>query len=192
MQLQKERDLTFIHPFDDPLVIAGQGTIGLEILEDWPAVNTVVVPMSGGGLIAGIGLALKSASRAIRVVGVTMERGAAMYESLKAGKLVNVVEEDTLADALAGGLGSANGYSLGMCQQYVDEAVLVSEEEIAGAMAFALAQEHLVVEGGAAVGLAALLHHIVEFDDNDNVAFVVSGSNVDFDVLMEVVRKYGR
>ena len=185
--LQQERDLTMVHPFDDPSIIAGQGTIGVELLEDLPEIDTVIVPLSGGGLLSGIALALKSADTAIHVVGVTMDRGPAMVESLRAGKIVEVVEEPTLADALMGGLGSANEYTLKMIQKYVDETVLVSEEEIAAAMVFAFRKHRLVVEGGGAVGIAALLSEKVE-RFGQNIVVVISGGNVDIPALMKITQ----
>jgi threonine dehydratase len=186
-QLRHERGLTMVHPFDDPMVIAGQGTIGLELLEGLPQLDTVVVPLSGGGLLAGIALAVKSANPSIRTIGVSMERGAAMVDSLKAGKIVDIVEEPTLADALAGGLNPDNTYTFKMIQQYVDDTVLVSEEEIAAAMAFTFKQHHLVVEGGGAVGIAAILHSKVE-RLGKQVVVVVSGGNVDTSLLMQITQ----
>ncbi|MFQ5948736.1 MAG: threonine/serine dehydratase, partial [Acidimicrobiia bacterium] len=186
-RLQREQGSVLVHPYDDPWVIAGQGTIGLELLDEVPDVDTVLVPLSGGGLISGIALALKSASPSIRVVGVTMEGGAAMHRSLQAGKVVDVVEEDTLADALAGGLGSPNRYTFNMCRRYVDGTVLVSEDEIAEAMVFCLEEHHLVVEGGGAVGVAALLHRKVQ--PGENTVVVISGGNVDPSLLMRVVKE---
>ena len=188
--LQQERGLTMVHPFDDPLVIAGQGTIGIEILEDFPAIDTVVVPLSGGGLISGIGLALKTARRGTRVIGVTMDRGPAMVESLKAGEIVEVIEEPTLADALAGGIGHDNHYTFQMVQALVDETVLVSEHEIAAAMAYALEKHNLVLEGAGAVGLSALLHGKVDVTGNQ-VAVVLSGGNVDVNALVRIVSDAG-
>ncbi len=188
LRLQKERGLVMIHPFDDPLVIAGQGTIGLELLEELPEVDTVLVPLSGGGLMGGIALALKHAHTGIRTIGVSMERGPAMVESLRAGKVVDVVEQPTIADALAGGLGD-NRYTFGLIQKYVDDTVLVSEQEIADGMAFALVEHHLVVEGGGAVGIAALLQNRVERLGR-NVVIVVSGSNVELALLLEIANLY--
>jgi threonine dehydratase len=178
MQLVDERGLMMVPGFDDPLVIAGQGTIGLELLEDFPEIDTAVVPLSGGGLICGIAVALKSANAAIRVVGVSMDRAPVMYHSLKAGKPIDMPEEPTLADALMGNIGLDNRYTFRMVQQYVDDVVLVSEEEIAEAMAFALREHGLVIEGGAAVGIAALRRRRVPRLGR-NVAVVVTGSNVD-------------
>jgi len=189
VSLKEERGLTMIHPFDDPFVIAGQGTIGLELLEDFPGIDTVLVPLSGGGLMGGIAFVLKSADPTLRTIGITMERAPAMVESLRAGKVVDVVEEPTLADALAGGLGAENLYTFDMIREYVDDTVLVSEEEIAAAMAFALEEYHLVVEGGAAVGIAALLADKVR-ELGKNVAVVISGSNVDIPILLEAAKNH--
>ncbi len=187
--LAEERGLTMVHPFDDPLVIAGQGTIGLELLQDLPEVDTVLVPLSGGGLIAGIALALKSANPAIRVIGVSMEHAPVMAQSLAAGKPVQLAEEPTLADSLQGGIGLDNQYTFQMVHEYVDEIVLVSEEAIAAAMAFALEVEHLVLEGAGAVGIAALQSEKVS-QIGQNVALVVSGGNVDMGQLLRVIRPY--
>ena len=189
LRLQKERGLTMVDPFDDPFVIAGQGTIGLEILEDLPDLGAVVVPLSGGGLISGIALAIKSADRAIPVVGVSMDRAPVMVHSLEAGRPIEMVEEETLADALVGGIGLNNRYTFRMVQEYVDDTVLVSEEEIAAAMAFALEEHHLVVEGGGAVGIAALLGQKVE-GLHGSTAIVISGGNVGIPALLETVDGY--
>ena len=187
-RLVEKEGLEMIHPYDDPVVIAGQGTIGLELLEEFPDLDTVVVPLSGGGLLGGIAFALKSAEPKIHVVGVMMERGPAMVESLRAGRLVEIVAEPTLADALAGGI-IPNTYTFELLQKTVDETVLVSEQEIAAAMAFALERHHLVVEGSGAVGIAALragkIQHLGE-----HVAVVISGANVDMPLLLRVVQDH--
>ena len=149
--------------------------------------DTVVVPLSGGGLLAGIALTLKSANPSIRTIGVSMERGAAMVDSLKAGKIVDIVEEPTLADALAGGINPDNTHTFKMVQHTVDDTVLVSDEEIAAGMAFALEEHHLVVEGGGAVGIAALLHNKLE-RLGKHVVVVVSGGNVDTSLLMQITQ----
>jgi threonine dehydratase len=186
-RLQKQRGLTWVDPFDDPFVIAGQGTIGLELLEDLPALDTAIVPLSGGGLISGIALALKSAYAGIRVVGVSMERAPVMFHSLRAGAPIEMEEQPTIADALAGGIYLDNRHTFRMVQRYVDQTLLVSEEQIAAAMAFGLDQHHLVVEGGGAVGLAALLHHQVG-ELGRNVAVVISGGNVASSLLANIVQ----
>jgi threonine dehydratase len=175
-----------IHPFDDLDVIAGQGTIGLELLEDVPSVDTVVVPLSGGGLLGGIAFALKSADTSIRTIGVSMDTAPAMVESLRAGRLVQVEDESSLADALAGNLGGENHHSFEMVRNFVDETVLVTEDEIASGMAHALEDSRLVVEGGGAVGISALMSGKIR--DGKNIAVVLSGSNVDHSTLLEIAR----
>ena len=186
-RLRHQKNLTMVHPFDDPLVIAGQGTIGLEILEDYPQVDTVLVPLSGGGLMGGIAFAMKTVNPKIRTIGISMEKGAAMVESLKAGKVIDIVEEPTLADALAGGLNLDNHYSFQLIQSYLDESLLVTEKEIAEAMTFCLEKHHMVVEGGAAVGVAAILSGKVK-QNGKNIAVVISGANVNLSTLLNVAR----
>ncbi len=187
LELQRERGLSPVHPFDDPLIIAGQGTIGLELLEELPQLDTVLVPLSGGGLISGIALALKAASPAIRVVGLSMERAAVMAASLKAGRPVLMPEEDTLADSLQGGIGRENSFTYDLVRRYVDEVVLLTEEEIAAGMVFAFRQHHLVLEGAGAVGIAALLHGKIA-GLGQNVAAVLSGGNVELPRLLKLVQ----
>jgi threonine dehydratase len=185
-QLVAAEGLSMIHPFDDPHIIAGQGTIGLELLQERPSLRSALVPLSGGGLIAGIGLALKTADPALRVIGVSMEQGPVMYHSLQAGHPVQMAELPTLADSLQGGIGLDNRYTYQMVQQFVDDIVLVSEEEIAAAMVFAFRQHHLVLEGGAAVGIAALMSGKASKLGGET-AVVLSGGNVDLHKFMEIV-----
>ena len=185
-QLAAERGLVFVSPFDDPFVIAGQGTIGLELLEDLPLLDAVLVPLSGGGLIGGIALALKSADPAIRVIGVSMERGPAMVESLAAGRPVAVEEEASLANSLGGGIGLDNRYTFALVRDLVDETVLVSEAEIAAAMRHCYWQERQIVEGGAAVGIAALLAGKTA-PAGDHLVVLLSGGNVDMQRFTEIV-----
>jgi threonine dehydratase len=186
LAISAREGLTWISPFDDPWVIAGQGTIGLELLEEMPQVEVVLAPLSGGGLMGGIALAVKSADHAIRTIGVTMERGPAMVASLAAGQPVQVREEATLADSLVGGIGLENHFTLDLIRRVVDETVLVSEAEIARAMVYALQQEKLVVEGGGAVALAALLANKVDVHDK-RVACIVSGGNVNLTLLTTLI-----
>jgi threonine dehydratase len=178
--------LTWVDPFDDPFVIAGQGTVGLELLEDLPDITAAIVPLSGGGLISGTALALKAAAPEIRVIGISMDRAPVMYHSLHAGGPIEMEEEPTIADALAGGIYLDNQHTFRMVQQYVDETYLVSEEEIASGIAFALEQHHLVVEGGGAVGIAALLQGRVT-KLRQKVAVVVSGGNIDSSLLATII-----
>jgi threonine dehydratase len=184
-RLARDRGLTMIHPCDDAFVIAGQGTVGLEIVEALPEVDTVLVPVGGGGLVSGIGLAVKGENTTRRLIGVSMDRAPVMYHSLRAGKPVAMEEEETIADALVGGIGTDNQYTFRLAQKLVDDFVLVSEEEIAEAMLFASQEHHLVVEGGGAVGIAALLSRKVEAVGGE-MAVVVSGGNVDLGMLSQL------
>ena len=187
-ELQRERGMTMIHPFDDLHIIAGQGTIGLELLEDLPNIDTVIVPLSGGGLMSGIAYTIKETNPNIEVIGVTMKKGAAMHESLLAGHIVDIVEEPTIADALAGGLNKDNKYTFRMVQEYVDKSILVSEKKIKEAMLYCLYEHHLAIEGGAAVGIAAILSYKV-YEPNKNIAIIVSGANVDREILNSLINE---
>lgn len=186
LTLQEAQGLTMISAFDDLHIIAGQGTIGLEILEELPQVDTVIVPLSGGGLMGGVAAALKHADPAIRLIGVSQDRGPAMALSLQAGAPVPVVEEPSLADSLLGGIGLENRYTFPLIRDLVDEVILASEEEIAAAMVHALRQEKQVVEGGGSVGIAALLANKIA-PLGAHVAVVVSGGNVDMSKLFQLL-----
>ncbi len=189
-ELVDQHGLTMIHPFDDPYIIAGQGTIGLELLQDFPQVDTVLVPLSGGGLISGIAVALKAANPKISVIGVSMDEGCVMYHSLHAGKPVQLPEAETLADSLNGGIGLANRYTYHLVEQLVDDVVLVSEDEIEMALALVLHEHHMIVEGAGAVPIAALLSGKVEAI-NRNIALILSGGNVDTKTALRISEKYG-
>jgi len=189
LEIAKEQGLTWVDTFDDPFIIAGQGTIGLELLEELPGIDTVIVPVSGGGLISGIALALKSASMAIRVIGVSVKDASAMYSSLKAGAPIEIEEKDTIADALLGGIGLDNRYTFRMVKEYVDDFILLSDEEIAKGMAFALNKHHLVVEGAGALGIAAILAGKAR-SLGEQVVVHVSGGNVDLPLLLKIIQNY--
>ena len=176
-RLVAEEGLTMLPPFDHPDIVAGQGTLGLEIIEDLPELDTVLVPVSGGGLAAGVALAVKAARPAARVIGISMVRGAAMHASLRAGRPVLVEELETLADSLGGGIGLDNAWTFGPVRALVEEVILVGEREIAEAIDFAYHREAQVVEGGGAVGIAALLAGRVR--DPGTTAVIVSGRNID-------------
>jgi len=185
-RLIAEEGLIPVHPFDDPYVIAGQGTIGIELLEDIPEIDTAIVPLSGGGLMGGIALVLKAASPDIRIIGVSMERGPAMIESVHAGKPVPVEERATLADSLGGGIGLENKYTFELVRQFVDEFLVVSETQIVDGMRQLYRGDNLVAEGGASVGVAALVAGLVPKPEG-NVVCVVSGGNVDMDKFTRIV-----
>ncbi|MEJ2168420.1 MAG: hydroxyectoine utilization dehydratase EutB [Desulfobacterales bacterium] len=188
LEIREKRGLTMINPFDAPLVIAGQGTIALEIAEEVPDVTTVLVPVSGGGLISGIAAALKSINPDIAVVGVSMDCAPAMYRSLEAGKPVEIEEKDSLADALLGGIGLDNRFTFQLVRDYVDRVVLVSEDQIAEAMLFCLDQQRLVIEGAGAVGVSAVLADKIS-DPGSKTLIVLSGGNVDAATLVRIALK---
>jgi len=156
-RLVAEEGLTMLPPFDHADIIAGQGTLGLELMEQLPETANVLVPLSGGGLISGVALAVKAVNPRARVVGVSMERGAAMYQSQRAGTPVAVDELETLADSLGGGIGPDNRYTFGLVRDLIDDIVLLTEEEIAAGIRHAYWQEQEVIEGSGAVGIGALL-----------------------------------
>jgi threonine dehydratase len=182
-----ERDgVTYVHAFDQPDIIAGQGTLGLEILEDMPDTASVLIPLSGGGLFAGVAMAMKSLNPNIHTVGITMENGPAMIDSLKAGHPVPVNEVKSLADALGGTIGLQNELSFDMTKRYIDETALVSEDEIADAMRTLFLKDQVVAEGGGAVGVAALLSGRLDLPDGP-VAIIISGCNIEMTKFMEIV-----
>jgi threonine dehydratase len=185
-RLAREEGLVEISPFDDPLVIAGQGTIGLELIEDRPDLSAILVPLSGGGLAAGIALAAKAIKPDVRVVGVSMDRGAAMYESIKADHPVEVEEVASLADSLGGGIGMENRLSFPLCKQLLDDIVLVTEEEIYGAMQTLYYEERMVAEGASVVGIAALLSGKLATASGPT-ATVITGRNLDMKVFSDIV-----
>lgn len=185
-RLVAEDGFVMVPPFDHPAVVAGQGTLGLEIVEAMPEVATVLVPLSGGGLAAGVAAAVKGRAPKTRVIGLTMERGAAMKASLDAGHPVEVEEVESLADSLGGGIGLANAVTFQMCRALLDDVILLSEAEIAAGMRHAYREEREVVEGAGAVGIAALLSGRLGQLDGP-VAVILSGRNVDMGQHLRVV-----
>jgi threonine dehydratase len=184
--LVAEHGMTMLPPFDHADVIAGQGTIGLELLEDLPELKTCIVPLSGGGLIAGVARAIKSANPKARIVGVTMAKGAAMYESRKAGRPVEVEETASLADSLGGGIGLDNRYTFAMVRELVDDLLLVEEAQIADAIRHAYWREQQVIEGSGAVGIAALRAGLIARPGV--TAVVLSGANIDMAQHARLIR----
>lgn len=184
-RLVAEKGMTMVSPFDHPDIIAGQGTLGLEILEEVPDLETAIVQLSGGGLISGVAAAIKARKRDVRIIGVSMDRGAAMYECLKAGKPIHVEEEKTLADALPGGIGLDNKYTFAMTRDLVDDVVLVSEREIAEGVRHAYWQESQIIEGSGAVGIAALLAGKIE--PRGKTVVMLSGGNIDLPLHYRII-----
>lgn len=178
--------VTFIHPFDDPDVIAGQATASAEIAEDLPEVKTVLAPLSGGGLLAGVAAGLAQYAPAAEAVGVSMTRVPLMKMSLDAGHPVDAAEEETLADSLRGGIGLDNRYTFPMVRDLVRRVVLVDEEAIWSGMRFLFEKHRLISEGAAAVGVAALLEGLVDPLAGPVVA-IVTGANAEPDHIAQLI-----
>jgi len=186
-RIEQAEGLVFIHPFDDPGVIAGQGTVGLDLLEQVPELEAVVVPVGGGGLVAGIGVALKARRPGLRVIGVQTELLASMQAALEAGKPVTLDAAQTLADGIA--VKRVGDLTLALAKRVVDEVVTVSEEEIASAILYLLEKEKTVVEGAGAVAVAALMHHRPSGLSGKRVVSVISGGNIDVNLVARVIER---
>ncbi|GKX34261.1 MAG: hydroxyectoine utilization dehydratase EutB [Rhizobiaceae bacterium MnEN-MB40S] len=185
-RLVAEEGLVEISPFDDPFVIAGQGTIGLEILEKHPDTAMILIPLSGGGLAGGVALAAKSINPRVVVIGVSMDRGAAMYQSIRAGHPVEVEEKPSLADSLGGGVGLENRLSFPLCRDYLDDVVLVTEEEIYHAMQTLYYEDRIVAEGACVVGIAAMQAGRLP-KPKGPVATIVTGRNLDMSTFTKII-----
>ncbi|MBZ4022862.1 hydroxyectoine utilization dehydratase EutB [Rhodobacter sp. TJ_12] len=177
--------LVEISPFDDPQVIAGQGTIALEMLAARPALDTLLIPLSGGGLAAGMAVAARAISPNIRLIGVSMDRGAAMQASLQAGHPVEVTEVESLADSLGGGIGLQNRLSFPLCRDLLDAVVLVTEAEIYAAMQALYHEDRLIAEGASVVGIAALMAGKVA--PSAQMGTVITGRNMDMAQFTKVI-----
>ncbi len=180
-----EHDLHYVHPFADPAIVAGQGTVGLEILEDRPEVEAVVVCVGGGGLLAGIALAVKTQRPGVRVVGVEPEGAAAVSRSLAAGTPVTLEKIETIADGLAAPFGAALTQEI--IERYVDDVVLVSDDEIVGALRLILERTKLLVEPAGAAATAALLTGKAGLSHGAHVVATLSGGNVDPETLKRLL-----
>ena len=185
-RLTAAEGLVDISPFDDPHVIAGQGTIGLELIEARPDLDTLLVPLSGGGLAAGVALAAKTVKPSVRVIGVTMDRGAAMHLSLAAGHPVAVEEVPSLADSLGGGIGADNRHSFALCREYLDATLLVTEEEIRDAMQLVFFEDRIVAEGASVVGIAATRAGKLT-PPAGPVATILTGRNLDMGLFHRIM-----
>lgn len=186
-ELQRKRGATFIHAFDDEAIIAGQGTIGLEILEQVGDPDLVIVPIGGGGLIAGIATAIKSTRPAVSIIGVETERLPAMRESLAAGQVTPQQTTSTLADGIA--VAKVGSKTLPIVRELVSAIITVSEEEIANAIMVLLEMEKTLAEGAGAVGFAALYNqHLVDVSDK-TVVVVISGGNIDMTILSKIIER---
>jgi threonine dehydratase len=184
-ELQKCHGYTFIHAFDDPAVIAGQGTIGLELVEQVPNLDAVVVPVGGGGLISGIALAVKERHTDIDIIGVEAERLPAMQQSVAAGRVIPLRTANTIADGIS--VARVGELTLPIVSKLVSEIVTVSEEEIAAAIMTLLEREKSLAEGAGAVSLAAMLQHRVSSLKGKTVIVIISGGNIDMTLLARII-----
>ncbi len=185
MELAEQQHLTFVHPFDDPMIIAGTGTVGLEILEDVPAPDVLFVPVGGGGLIAGVATAIKTLSPSTRVIGVEPTGAVKMLTSLQQHKPLAAEKLSTIADGLAAPF--AGVHTLEHVEKYVDEVVLVSDDEIKEAMLLIMERCKLFVEPSGAAGFAALLSHKVDVPAGSTVVCILSGGNIDREKLKAIL-----
>jgi threonine dehydratase len=177
----------FIHPYDDDDVIAGQGTIGLEILDDLPGTDMIIVPVGGGGLIAGIAVAAKTIKPDTRIIGIQAAACPSATKAIGAGSPVRVTAKPTIADGIR--VAECGARTFPILQDYVDQVILVSEEEIAGAMLLLLERKHVVAEGAGAAPLAAILNGSIKIPQGSTVVLVISGGNVDSAQLFRIVRQ---
>ena len=187
IELKNEKGLTFIHPFDDPDVIAGQGTIGLEILTQLPSADVVVVPIGGGGLIGGIAYTIKKLKPSCKVYGVQAAGAPSMEQSIADGEIETLNEVNTIADGIA--VKTPGNLTYDLCQKYVDGIVTVTDDEIALAILTLLEQQKLIAEGAGAVPVAAVMNGKIPDIDGKNVVCVVSGGNIDVTILSRVIER---
>jgi threonine dehydratase len=186
-RLCEAEGMTFIHPFDDPLVIAGQGTIGLELLEQVDGLEAVVVPIGGGGLIGGIACAVKESNPKIRVIGVQTSRLPSMLRAVEGHRPVTLEAATTIADGIA--VRRAGDLTFPVVEKYVDEIVTVDEDEIASAILTLLEREKTLAEGAGATALAALLQHKTSLPKDTRTAVLVCGGNIDVTLLSRIIER---
>ncbi|MEX2528876.1 MAG: threonine ammonia-lyase [Gemmatimonadota bacterium] len=186
-RLAASEGLTMVHAYDDEGIVAGQGTVGLELLEQVPELTTVVVPIGGGGLIGGIAMAIKEQRPDVRILGVESEAAPSALRSLEAGKIVAMETADTIADGIA--VKKVGEVTFPLIQKYVDEVALVSDEEVAQAILLLLERERTVVEGAGAAGLAALLAGRFTLSPDEVVVAILCGGNIDVNLLARIIER---
>ncbi len=184
--LMEKEGVVVIPPFDDKEIICGQGTIALEIIEDQPDIDTVLVPLSGGGLISGVTLGMKMTVPDVRIIGISQQKAAVMIESLKAGHPVEMPEEETLADSLLGGIGLNNQYTFEITRDYVDETAMVAEEQIADGIVYLMENHKVIAEGASCVGIAYALQE-GNIRPGSNVAIVVTGCGIPMNQIKKII-----
>jgi threonine dehydratase len=181
-----EQNKIFVSPYNDPYVIAGQGTIGFELHEQLPVINSVFVAVGGGGLIGGIGSYFKNAAPHVKVVGCWPENSPVLYQCLKAGEIIDVAEQSTISDSTAGGI-EEGSLTFDIAKEVIDEAILVSEEEIRQAMRIIAEEERYIIEGSSGVSIASFLKNADQYKGK-NVAIILCGRNIDYRKFEEAVR----
>ena len=184
--LANEKNISLIHPFDDEDIIIGQGTVGLEMLEQFPDADTIIIPTSGGGLVSGIAQAIKLQKPKIKIISVSMERGPSMYDSLKKGVPVDVEELETLADCLGGSIGLDNKFTFNIVKEYVDDFVLVSEEKIAEGIKINFLEHKIVSEGAAATSIMVVKEKLSSHIGK-NIICLICGGNIDAQLFNKVL-----
>ena len=188
VEIQKETGATFLHPFNDKYVIAGQGTIGLEIFEQMNnKVDTILCPIGGGGIIAGIATAAKALNPNVKIVGVQTANIPSMYESMKSGKVTTAFKSTSIADGIS--VKTVGELTFNIAKDLIDEVVLVQEDEIAEAVLFLMENQKVVAEGSGAVTTAAILTGKYKPKENENVVLIISGGNIDVNTLNRIVVK---
>ena len=180
-ELVRERGLTYVHPFDDLQLIAGQGTVGVEIMRDWPEVDYVIVPIGGGGLISGVSMAVKALKPSVKVIGVESSGAPGMRDSVRSGEVVTLDRVDCVIDGLR--VKRVGETTFQVVRAFVDEIVTLPDEQIFDGMLWVMGHAKLVVEGAAAAPVAALLHGLVNAPAGAKVVCVLSGGNVNLDQL---------
>ncbi len=180
-ELVRDRGLTYVHPFDDLDLIAGQGTLGLEVVRDWPDVDIIVVPIGGGGLISGVSMAARALKPNVKIIGVESSGAPGMYDSVRAGSVVTLDKVDCIIDGLR--VKRVGETTFEVVRRYVDEIVTLPDERIFDAMIWIMTHAKLVVEGAAAAPVGALLDGLVKAPPGTKVACVLSGGNVDLEQL---------
>ncbi|MCK4895792.1 MAG: threonine/serine dehydratase [Candidatus Heimdallarchaeota archaeon] len=180
-----EQGVVFISPYNDPEIIAGQSTIGIELLEQLTDIDIVLVPVGGGGLISGIGGYLKSINKNIEVIGCQPVNSAIMFESIKQGKIITMDSSDTISDGTAGGI-EENSITFSFCQKYVDDFILVSESEIKESIRLMIQHHNMLIEGAAALTVSSFLKNKRKFEGK-NVVLVISGAKISLEKLKDVL-----
>lgn len=186
-ELGEEKGYVYVHAFDDPMIVAGQGSVGCEIIEDLPNVDTIIVPIGGGGICSGTAIAAKSLKPGVKVIGVQAANVASMQVSIDAGEPVEVAARPTIADGIA--IKRPGVVTLPLIKQYVDEIVQVSEEEIAAGIYHCVLNAHLVAEGAGAAGVAALIAGKIKLSEGEVVCTVLCGGNIDGNLLSRVIEQ---